>query len=361
LAKDEPAPGAETDIDPELVSLGRTRKGIGPILGLSVLVLASYLMITLWPDLRYGLRYYSSSGNTPTDVALGADPTALTPNSYLTIHTQLDFTSTARLRGKQDTGHRLVAARGSAGRLWIAEEGEPGNVKLTYDDAYTGRLRRLDDMPWADDLRTYLAKTFGAQPHFVFPEALKGALPAVDVAGEPLDATADTRVGVDERVTDRVLITVVAGDQIKDEKGAAASLIEAGIIPTPAPTADASAKGGWTWDVPFPGGVEAARQALSDKGLASRTLAHPRVIRREGRWGELAVSADDVTIAGQRVPLSSVERVVVFVTPKVPKSAAVLFVGDTPGKYWWVPPLYVAMALISAAMIWAMILGFKRK
>ncbi len=359
MAKDQPAAGTDTDIDPELIALGRPKKGVGPILGLSVLVLAAYLMITLWADFRYGLRYYSSGGDTPTDVALGADPAALPANRYLTIHTQLDFTTTARLRGKQDTGHRLIAARGSGGRLWIADEGEPGNVTLTYDDAYTGRLRRLDDMPWADDLRAYLGKTFGPQPRFVFPEALKGAPPTVDATGEPLDTTPDTRVGVDERVADRVLLTVVASDQIKDEKGAAALLIDNAVIPTPAPAADASAKGGWTWDVPFPGGVEAARATLRGKGLASRTLVHPKVTRREGRWAELAVTADQVTIAGQRVAFADVERLVVFIAPKAPRGASVLFVGESPGTHWWVPPLYLALALISAAMIWAMIRGLK--
>jgi hypothetical protein len=336
------------EIDPELVALRRPRRGVGPLLGLSVLTLAAYLMITQRTDLRYAL-----SSKEPAEIA---DLASLPAGGYVTLRAKLDHTATVRVRGKQDTGARLVAARGTGGKVWIQVEGEPFNAKPVYDPGFTGRLRPLADLEYAGRLRAYLAEKLPAQPRYLFPEMIAKGIPDRDVLGDPLRAAPTTPVGVDQTVRDRAFVTLVATDTVKTDADAARLLVDAGLMPAGAAPVESTPQA-WTWEIAAPGGVDALRAMVAEKGLAGKTLLQPKTQRHEGSFSQLSVAGDAVRLADVTIPLADVERVVVFTRPEIAGDAMVLVEGEAPGKFWYLPYLYGALALVSLVMIWATIRG----
>lgn len=351
---DRPAPKLVEgdDIDPELVALKRSKKGVGPVLGLSVIVLAAYLMITMRDDFTYALR-----GKTPSQLS---SLERLPANQYATIYAAPDFTTTMRVRGKQDTGHRLVAARGTAGRVWLQIEGEPANTTASYESSYSGRLRRLGDLPYGKNVRKYLETRLAAQPRYVFPEALKGGLPTHDVTGDPLAVTNDTRVAVEEKVRDVGTVTVVTTDTVKNVDDATRMLVESLLLPE-ARKPDESSDNAWTWDISITGGAETIRKTLADKGHAARALVVPKTRKHEGTWGTLEVDEAAVRVGGTSIALQDVERIAVHATPVVAEGAMVLVEGETPDRYWWIPWLYGLLALIAVFMVWAIFRGIREQ
>src|SRR5215470_15635801 len=102
-----------SDIDPELVQLKR-KVPVGPLLAASVLGFALLLMWRLRADFAY-----AAGGDAPKDVGRATAPADPVDNSFATLTGRPDATAPARLRGAQETGHRLTPFLGSGGRFWL--------------------------------------------------------------------------------------------------------------------------------------------------------------------------------------------------------------------------------------------------
>jgi len=320
------------DIDPELVNLRRSGR-VRPVLALAVLGFAIHLGLLLRDDFAYSFR-----GDVPREVT---DAAAVPDNTYVGLHGFPEYGRAARLRGRQDIGHRLVPVVGSRGAVWLHEIGEaPVAVPRTVDRV-EGRLRRLDDLAFAGELRRHVA-SLPPQPRFVYPEAFRGGLPDRDVYGVPLAPAPDARVVVTERVAGVAEVIVVQTEQVYDEAAAARLLVAAGVLAAPAaPSAKDDAS--WSFEVPAAEG-EAAVLARLRAAKVFGAGVRAKMREHEGRWGALA-----------ELPVADAVRIAVFVPPDpVPAGARVLLVGETPARYWYTKPLYAGLALIALLMVWSL-------
>lgn len=331
------------EIDPELIALKRTRPGIGPLMALSVLGLCAYLMITLRADLTYAL-----GGKAPRDAgeaATALSASALGHNDYVTVRAVPDRTAPGWLRGRQAIGHRVLPALGTGGKLWLHVTDDVTSGPPAYDERYTGRIRRLDDLAFAAELRAWVT-SLPPQPRIVDRASLGQGATARDVHGDALAPGPESSIELDVRIPGVAVVTVYQTEQLADRAAAEAALAAAaGAAISLASSTEAS----WTFNVPAPEG----RAALEAK-LAAAKLAPPFVVaedqlgRTQGQWADLdrllgAVAAEDVV------------RLIVFTRPTLPADTLVLLVDDAPGAYWYVPPLYGLLAVFTALMIWALV------
>src|SRR5215475_4605589 len=107
-----------SDIDPELVQLKR-KVPVGPLLAASVLGFALLLMWRLRADFSY-----AGAGDAPKDVGRATALADAADNSFATLTGRPDATAPTRLRGAQETGHRLTPFLGSGGRVWLEDDGD---------------------------------------------------------------------------------------------------------------------------------------------------------------------------------------------------------------------------------------------
>jgi hypothetical protein len=351
------------EIDPELISLRKTRTGPGPVLSLAVLVLCGYTMLRLRHDFAYAL-----AGDEPADFGAAAAAYAggkrVPDNGYVTLAGAPDATAPGWLRGKQATGHRLAPILGTSSRLWLHVTDDVRVGALGYDLGWTGRTRRVSELALADELETYVRR-LPPQPRVIAGEALAAGAPTADVHGDALALAPETKVVLDERVPGVALVTVYATDQIKDEGGARAGLIAAGAMP--AEGLAARNERSWTFEVAAPEGAAALRAVLSRAGFHAALGAGAvtdKVIHHEATWGQL--TADPATRAvklpdGRALPAAQIARLTAWVAPTLPADAEILLVGETPKGYWYTLPLFGVLALVAAAMVWAFVRALRRE
>ena len=334
-------------VDPELVRL-RRRAPVGPLLAASVLGFAILLMVRLRHDLAF-----SGQPETPVDLGRVADLRTmdLPEDGHVALAGELDARAPARLRGLQSAGRRLTPLLGTDGRIWIDEEGEANAVTPVYEGGFAGRLRRLDDAPFAGDLRAFVAG-LPPLPRHVQPSALGPGLPDRDVHGDPLRVAADTPVSLEERVTGVALVTLVATDTIKDEPGARRALEAAGLAGRPVEKTDTS----WTYEVALDATDAAAR--LRAARLHAGVAEAKRIVH-QGQAGALRVDGDAVVLGDRRVPRAAVTLVTVLTPPAIPEDAWVLRSGDTPAALWYMRPVYGLLALIALLMVWALVVDLR--
>lgn len=336
------------DLDPELVSLRRSLP-FGPLLVASVLGFAVVLMVRLRDDLAY-----SRQPETPADLGRITDLKGPFPdNAHVSLIGEIDASAPGRLRGLQNTGYRLTPLLGTGQRVWVHEPGEAIDVKPTYDGVLTGRLRRLDDMPFGATLRGYVAG-LPPQPRFVFPEALTpSGLPPTDVHGDPLAPGPDTPVVIEEIVTGVAIVNVVKTDTITDVAAAKRELARAEVgTATLAEQADKS----WSFEVE---GDPAAIAAKLRQGHIFGAEARPKVVARKGKASELTVTAGQVTLGGFLVPRAAIDHIELDVTPVIPADAWVLLTGDSPARLWYMAPLYIGLGVIALLMGWALAVAIR--
>lgn len=339
---------SRADIDPELVNL-RRRFPAGPVLVASVLGFALLLMVRLRHDFAF-----AGQPEQPADLGrIAGQATPLPDNAHVSLVGEVDARAPARLRGHQDTGYRLAPVLGTAGRVWIHEPGEAIDVAPGYDGRFAGRLRRLDETPFAGELRARVA-ALPPQPRTVFAAALAaGGLPDVDVHGEPLHVTPDARVAVSERVADACRVTIARTESIVSEPTARRALEAAGFTGLKAIDKSDS---GYTYEAA--GDAAAATTRLRDARLFSAD-ATPKLVAHEGTAGALRITADAVTLGATAIPRAAVTHITVYTPSTIPDDASVLQSGDTPARLWYMRPLYGVFALIALLMVWALVVDLR--
>src|SRR5262249_49727281 len=150
---------------------------------------------------------YAGAGDAPKDVGRAtalADPV---DNSFATLTGRPDATAPARLRGAQETGHRLTPFLGSGGRVWLEDGGDGGSVDPTFDDRWIGRLRRVASTPFAAEISRWVAAS-PPVPKVVFAAGL-AAPPTVDANGDALVLGPDARVALQLILRDKSRVLFV--------------------------------------------------------------------------------------------------------------------------------------------------------
>jgi hypothetical protein len=336
----------DPEIDPELVRLKR-RIPVGPVLAVSVLGLALLLMWQLRADLAY-----AGHGDAPVDLGRADAPAALVENSFVTLTGHPDAVAPLRVRGAQETGHRLAPFLGSGARVWL-EDGDASTAPPPIDDRYSGRLLRVTGTELGAELARYTASAPPA-PHVVTPDALRPPL-ALDANHDPLAPASGDRVVLALVVADQSRVLFVRTDDIPDEPAARAALSRL-AYPAAAPVEQTDRS--WSYDVAAaPAAVNAALHQARLFGAA----ASARVEHVEGTVGALDLSAaDQVTLGGRALPRAAIDHALVWTRPALPGDVWVLVSGDFPSSLWYMRPLYLMLAVVALLMLWALVVDARQ-
>lgn len=339
----------QDEVDPELLALKVVRPGIGPLLALSVLALAVYLMIHWRADLLFAL-----GAQAPRVVSL-PQAGALEDNHFVTLTATPDLGAPARLRGQGNAGHRLVPVLGSSQTLWLQLPGEAASATLAYDRVYTGRLRRVASLSFAPELAAFVS-ALPPQSKFVEPSALLGGVPEKDVHGDRLSVSPDTPVLLEEVVRGVARVTVLKAGTIVDEAAARAALAQAGVLAAPGQDPVSQTDMSFTYEVAAPAGVRPLRALLGAFKLYAASVEE-KVAQHRVPFREISPDATAKTIRlGTRVmALGDLRRAAFLIQPALPKDARMLLAHEIPASFWYVPIFYVALLLLCAAMVWALL------
>lgn len=364
-AETVPPPGADAEagrpigrdeIDPELIGLPRLRGRIGPLLALSMVVFSVYLLVRLAGDL-----VFSRQGSEPAELESPAALLAETSidNRFVRLPAVPDRAFATRVQtSRANQGSRLAPVQGTNDRLWLMIDGNVWTAGIRYEEVYVGRVRELDDLPFAEELHRHLAQRPPA-PRFVTPDAVRTALTAAagavaSPAGDAIAVSADTPVHVYETAADRVRIEVVATERLPDAAAWSKALADIGLVAAGS-AAEAMPSGqAWLFTAPATGDLEAITAALRDARLVPAARVVPLETVHETTWGQLAAREDALMVAGTAVPWRQISWITPIVPRDVPAGAWVLLVGESPASYWYVLPLFAVLGLAGVLFAWAL-------
>lgn len=347
-------PRKPDELDPELISLRRPKLSAGPLLSAAILVFCGYIMVQLYSDLRFSRQ--SDEPRRVDQVGQLADAHA---DSFVAAPLTPDRGFTMRVSPSGTTdGHRVAPVLGTDARVWLMVGSEPWAEKPAYGDGYRGRLRPLDDMPFADDLRAYV-RTRGAVPQSVSAAELRrslesGTTTVARPSGDRVAVLGSTPVTIPETRRERARITAfIREDRLPDAATWNQVLREAGVL--------GEGEGPVTrdpetlfYEVAAPEGLDAVRARLVEAKIFAARV-EPVVREHRTTWGALQASAAGLTIDGSTLPWANLEAAVIEAPREVPGSAMVVVTGETPGTYWYVLPLYVVLGLFVALFAWALV------
>jgi hypothetical protein len=335
-------PRGRDEIDPELLVIPRSRARVGWLLALSVLVFCGYFLVRLWGDLMFSL-----AGDDPERLDTAAAVFAASPNAYVEVRAVPDRATLLRVFASDaNDGHRLAPVLGTADRVWLLFAGGHWAEAPAYDEVVRGRVARLGDLPFYDDLLDHLASR---------PPALRGVSPDVlsakpgevirDLAGDPLRVDAATPVTISQRVAGTARVTGFRTDTMADEPTWRAALEKAGVL-APGARLVTESPDAWTWEAAAPEGADALSAALvAQKLLAARAVAVDR--QHYVTWNDL-----EATLG--MVPRGFIRWVLVAAPRSAPADARVLITTERPGDFWYVLPLAIFFGLFALLFAWAL-------
>lgn len=357
---DEPEPGApvaKDAIDPELIKLRRRpTASVGIITAAGAVFLCIVFLIRLHGDRTFGDEG-QPRGVTVQDIVGGRVDT----DSFVTVSAEPVRAHAMRTaRSQAGLGMRVVPVRGTGDRLWIVLGGDgwdPANM-----GTYTGRLRKLDDLPFGDSVFAY-ARTH-PRPVFATVAAARAGFASgmlTTVGGEQVKVAAGDRVAMD--VTDPGVAVIVAAfnERLPNAKAWAAALTAAGITPGKTVPPPLGQTDQIRFEVAMPDAVTEVTKQLEAADLWAARV-EPITRHHETTWGQLAASATPGTLqlGTQALPDTAVDLVGVYAAKDLPADAYALVLGEQPKDYWYVFPITIVLALILLVFAWALVRAVRR-
>ncbi len=348
------------EVDPELLVLPRPRPRIGPLLALSVLVFCAYFLVRLRSDL-----VFAHSGPDPVQVK-GADGVlAADLDSYVELVAVPDRAATLRVYASDARdGHRLAPVTGSADRVWLLFGGSHWVEAPAYEEKVRGRVKRLSDLPFHEQLAAHLAsielpRALDEQAALAALAGGRGQAPervqVRDVSGDPVAIVSSTPVTVLERTAATARVTGFATDRHPDEKSWRAALEGAGVLSPGAPL-ESRTDASWSFLVPAPQGPE----PLSARLVGARLFgARAEPVDRTHRavWSGLRIGGGALIVPGEvpaRLAPASITSILVEAQRRAPDDARVVVTSDRPDDYWHVTWLYVVLCALALVFAWAL-------
>ncbi|HTL38325.1 MAG TPA: hypothetical protein VL326_34580 [Kofleriaceae bacterium] len=352
--KDPGAPIPKDAIDPELIKLARKQTHIGVVTCAGVIFLALFFIIKLNADRRFGGASDTPASATPADIADGK----VTNDQLVSVQGELMMAHAVRVGAeKKSLGLRVVPLRGTAEKVWVVLDGD-GYAKPTMG-SFTGRLRDLDDLPFAHTVRDYVAAH--PQPVFATAAATRAGFSSnkvASVAGDQLDVRDSDRVGFE--IVDASAATVVCTFNEKHENLAACTkeLQTAGI---PIPPTPREGRDQAYYDVT---GVENAVATMTTKLEAAKlwgTRVDAVTRHYDTTWAKLKTSSPaGFTVDTTTIPDAQIDLIGLYVVRSIPANAHAVILGEHPQDYWYVMPVTVLLSIIGLLFAWALVRAVKR-
>ena len=345
-------PIARDQIDPDLVKLARARPRVGVITAAGLVFLC---IVFLWLGPH---RLCPARRTEPKPVRVADVLAGKVELDELVVLTAEPLISRAirATKSKGSLGFRVVPVRGTGDRLWLAVSGDGWEPPATA--GYVGRLRRLDDLPFAVATRAYAAER--PRPVFAAPAAVRAGFASgsvVTVAGDTVALTDRDAVAVE--VIDPAACSIAASfnERLPDTAAWLAALARAGVVPTSTGAPD-PALGQVRFQVAAAGAAITTR--LETAGLWAARV-EPVTRRYETTWSTLRASSPaGLTFGTQALPDAQIELVGLHVARAIPDDAYALVTGESPDDYWYVMPITVALAAILLVFSWALVRAVRR-
>jgi hypothetical protein len=344
------APGA---IDPELVKLARLRPRIGIITAAGLVFLGIVFLIRLGPDRRFAGSSGRPTAATVADILAGKVET----EQLVTVTAEPVVSHAIRATVAKGTlGLRLVPARGTGDRLWFVVSGDGWDPPQL--DGYTGRLRKLDDLAFAEAVHGYADGH--PRPMFASAAAVRSGFASgrvATVAGDSVALADGDAVALD--VTDPNAATIAAAfnERLPDTAAWRAALDRAGLAPTATGAPDTALV-----QIRF---TVAASVATATARLESARLWAARVepVTRHytTTWAALRKSPPaGLDVGGATLPDDQIDLLGLYIARGIPHDAYALVTGESPDDYWYVMLITVALVAIVLVFAWALIRAIRR-
>lgn len=331
------APVAKDAIDPELVKLSRKRPKIGVITAAGLVFLCIGFLIKLGPDRRFGMGSETAQPVAIADVLSGK----IADDSYVSIDAQPLVAHAIRTAANEGgLGMRMVPARGTDDRLWIAIGGDGWDAPA--QGSYKGRLRPLDKLAVADAMRSFIEKH--PRPVFATAEAVKAASGKVALVGGGEATVADgDKVAYDVVDSTKAVIVGALNDNHPNPAAWKRELAAAGITVDDGKADTEQVK----FEITQPDAVKAVSAKLEAAKLFPRV--EPVTTHHEGTYADV-----------KKASLVDVDLVGLYVQRTIPSDAYALLTTDVPADYWYMLPITIGVALIGLIFAWALVRAVRR-
>jgi len=369
-AQSKPPAGAASVVD-EFAHIPR-RRSRHPLITLAGALLAFFLVFYGRRDLRFAFSSGDPLELGNAAVVFSSDKaTAGLENRYVRVAGTPDRESALELDTKGSwVFSQLFRVLGTGDRLFVHRTQNPLPAERAETDVFEGRLIRVDDLPYADAIRTYFARHVTATHYFdrdAFLKALAGRAPVVlaDRGGDRTSLAAEEPLAIEVSRPDEVQIGLPRA-RLATEDAARAAIVARGgevvaakgLVQQPSPQSAGSSSllasapeppARWTFVVRFPA---ARRQAALDElGDVDRTVEI-----RDARetiathTGELAVDGGALVVrrpgaAERRLAAADVAAVHTMAPVVIPADAYLLVEGDRPRDH--LSSILIALVLIT--------------
>jgi hypothetical protein len=339
--------------DEELISLARTRPNIRALTAAGVVFLALFFLLKLNPDRRFSGNDEAPASVTLADLANGK----VEEDSYVSVTAEPLMSHAIRAAtAKTSVGLRVVPAKGASEKVWIVLPGD-GWVDPTKD-AYTGRVRKLEDLPFADVIADFLASH--PRPLFATASAVRagfGTNKVKTVAGDEITVRDHDKIGFDVIDPNAAVVVGAYNDRHPNLAAWTKALADAGVTVT-GPGRDDRERA--FFDVQLPGAVATVATKLEAAGLWAARV-DPVTHHHETSWRALRHSGPaGFTVGGLTIPDAQLDLVGLFVTRSIPSDAYAVIVGERPQDYWYVLPVAILVGLIGLVFAWALVRAIRR-
>jgi len=363
--RDEPgAPVAKDTIDPDLIKLKRTPSKVSVITAAGVVFLCALFLVRLHGDRTFG------GNDTPQQVAV-SDIAAgnVATNSFVTFTGEPMLAHAIRTSiQKTGIGLRVVPMRGTTDKVWIVIHGDGWEPAVTK--GYTGRIRKLEDMPFFDAVSTYA--NANPRPLFATVAEVRKAFTTnevLTVSGDRVKLADGDKVAFDVVDPSSALVIAAVNERFATVQAWTDALTAAGLAPgKPLPDASPMGADGTSTQVRFeitmPDAVTAVTAKLEAAGLwAARVepiTRHQELVWSALRSGGATSSPTELVVGDKRILDASIGLMGFYVAKGIPDGAYALITSEKPQDYWYVWPITIALGLILLMFAWALVRAVKR-
>jgi hypothetical protein len=350
---DDGAPIARDAIDPALVRLSRPRPKIGVVTAAGLVFLCGYFLVRLNAD-----RRFSGAGDEAERVAV-AEVIAgnVSSDKFVKLEaTELVMSHAIRTStNKTGLGLRVAPVRSTGEHLWVAMSGD--GWEKPQLGAYTGRLRKLRDLPFAPSLAAY-AKDH-PRPVFATTQSVRTAFGTgkiASVTGDTVDIRDGDRVAFDTVDPNTMIIVATFGERLPTAAVWATELGKAGVIIGTQHDAN-----DYTIRFDVAGDSATITSKLQAANLWAPARLEPMTHHYETTWAKLKGSSPaGFVVDGATIPDPQIDLVGLYVSREIPSDAYALITDERPEEYWYVLPITIALAAIGLVFAWALVRAVKR-
>jgi hypothetical protein len=339
--------------DPDLISLARTRPNIRVLTAAGVVFLAFFFLLKLNPDRRFSGNDDAPRSTTIADLVKGN----VDEDSYVSVPAEPLMSHAIRAQtAKNSVGLRVVPVKGSSEKLWIVLPGD-GWVDPTKG-AYTGRVRKLDDLPFAGVVESFLVAH--PRPLFATAAAVRagfGTGKITTVAGDEIVVRDNDKVAFDVIDPEAAVVVGAYNERLPNLAAWTKALADAGVTVS-GPGRDDRER--VFFDVQLPAAVTTTATKLEAAGLWAARV-DPVTHHHETSWRALAHSGPaGFTVGGLTIPDGQLDLIGLYVVRNIPSGAYAVIVGEKPQDYWYVLPVAILVGLIGLVFAWALVRAVRR-